>query len=136
MPLRNPPSPMPMPIDPGRCFEISSMRPLRCVKVQPQGSTNSGLKTSFFPWIAQPYLFAYRFSLGPSFDAPKGPLSFISCWIMMDTCPPMPIYRMGKDMTSRLPEKYLSLQVLLWPWIADTTITSFSRTGQRTEYSL
>lgn len=85
---------------------------------------------------SKPYLSAYRFSPGPSFDTPKGPLSFTFFWIMMDTCPPMPIYRTGKDMTSRLPEKYLSLQVLLWPWIADTTITSFSRTGQRTEYSL
>ena len=48
--LRNPPSPMRIAIDLGTFFEISSMRPLLCVKAQPQGSTNFDSRINCSPW--------------------------------------------------------------------------------------
>jgi hypothetical protein len=76
---RNPPSPMPMPVDHSRCFEISSTRPL--------GVQKRKLRTNCFPWMAPPYLCGYRCFPGRSPHAPREGLSSISCSIMMGTCP-------------------------------------------------
>lgn len=68
---------------------------------------------------------------GPSSDVPKGPWSFTFFRIMMDTCPPMPPYRTGKDMMWPSPERYLSLQAFRWLWIMDTTISQAFRVLER-----